>query len=259
MMGTRPDIGVLLVHGFMGDTREIRPLADVFNGLGLYCYAPLLPGHGGSPALLDGVTDQALIEAVRQGIEQIRMRCARIVVCGFSMGGALTAIVSGHYPVEAFITLAPMIQIANPLIALSGIAPYFLPYLYPLKFLPLDAFGLREEILDIDPTLNLDDPAVLQRLKTEIRFPVAITYELNKLAQAARAAAGKIAVPTLIVQGEADRVVSPQGARWLHSHISVRDKTLVMLPHSPHRLTLPENLLRDTMLIAIRDWLAKRL
>ena len=36
----------LLIHGFTGIPNEVRPLAEVFGGLGFSVIAPLLPGHG---------------------------------------------------------------------------------------------------------------------------------------------------------------------------------------------------------------------
>jgi len=43
---------VVLVHGFTGSPWELEPLVDALAGAGYAVRAPLLPGHGESPAAL---------------------------------------------------------------------------------------------------------------------------------------------------------------------------------------------------------------
>ncbi len=41
--------GVLLLHGFTGNTKDVKSLGTFLNEHGYTCYAPLYDGHGASP------------------------------------------------------------------------------------------------------------------------------------------------------------------------------------------------------------------
>ncbi len=49
---------IIAVHGFGGTPYDFRSWADVLAGRGLRVICPLLPGHGGLPAGLFGVSTE---------------------------------------------------------------------------------------------------------------------------------------------------------------------------------------------------------
>ncbi|MEP7284299.1 MAG: alpha/beta fold hydrolase, partial [Chloroflexota bacterium] len=223
--------GVLLLHGFTGDPSEMRSLAQRLNiELGLYCYAPLLPGHGVPPHELYGVTDDHWLEAARHGLAQVKAQHKRVIVCAFSMGAALAAIMLAAKPqqADAFIAIAPMIATRIPLLPiLTPLLGRMIPWVYPLKFMSIDALGMRQKLLDFDPTLDLDDPQIAARLRDEVRIPVTVIEELRKVAARAIHAAPHIEIPTLVAQGDSDMLVDPDGAHRFYRSLAAQDKTLL--------------------------------
>jgi len=254
--GTSP--GVLLVHGFTGDTREMRPLARQINQLGLHCYVPLLPGHGGPPHLMAGITAQVWQDSVRQGLAYLRKTHDRVIVVGFSMGGALAATVLADNPVLAFVAIAPMIHIRNPLLPFAPFAKYVFPWFHPLRFMSIDTMGIRDELLAFDPTLKLDDPDVLDMLRREVRFPVAVAAELPKIARQALASAKRLTTPTLVIQGDADLTLYSEGAQRFYNAIPAH-KELAILPNAGHDVVKAGHPMHSTLLSIVERWIHEQI
>lgn len=257
MHGSAP--ACLLLHGFTGDPREMRVLADgIHHKFGYYIYAPLLPGHGGPPHLLHNVYAEDFLEAARKALAHVRRQNSQIIVVAYSMGAAIAAQLLAEEPVAAFVMIAPMVSIRNPLLPLSPLAGRFLPWFYPLKLMSIDLLGIREEILAFDPTLNLDDPETLRMLRNEIRFPVPITDELRKMQNRARNAAPNLTMPTLIVQGGADLTLNPSGARKLYEQIPAKDKQFRMIPRVDHDIVKARNPGNPEMVNTVLEWIEQR-
>ncbi len=270
--------GVLLVHGFTGDTSEMRGLAEMLNGMGLYCYAPLLPGHGTQPQELFGLTDEHWLRAAREGLEHVKAQHEQVIVCSFSMGAALSAIMlaqeardsdwhryqhsdqhSGqHEQVAGFIAVAPLIATRVPLLLLSPILSQFKPWFYPLKVTSIDMLGIRRKIVQYDPTLNLDDPEVLARMRDTVRIPIAVAGELRKIARQAIQAAHHLSMPTLVAQGSADLAVDPEGARRFYRGLAATDRSLVTISGAKHDFVMPATRGHAELLAAVQGWVRQR-
>jgi carboxylesterase len=82
-------IGVLVLHGFTGSPRTVRPWAEHLAAAGLTVRAPRLPGHGTTwPDLgTTGWTDW-YAEAER-AFADLERACEQVFVAGISMGGCL--------------------------------------------------------------------------------------------------------------------------------------------------------------------------
>ena len=252
--------GVLLIHGFTGDTSEMRALADQINReIGLACYAPILPGHGLPPSALLGITDDDWLAAVRHAYDTMQQRHGMVIVVAFSMGAAVSAVMLSTVQALAFVAISPMITTRLPLIPFTPWISRLMPWIYPLRLVSINAFGLRERLLHFDPTLDLEDPHVLARLRTEVRVPVAIAEALRNAAHRAILAAPVIQMPTLVVQGESDLTLSPHGARKFFQALAAKDKTFVTFPGADHdfvRVNRPGN---DVLLSTVSGWIRQRL
>jgi carboxylesterase len=253
--------GVLLIHGFTGDTSEMRPLAEKLNQeLGLYCYAPLLPGHGVMPHELHGVTDVHWQDAAHEALDHVRARHKDVIIVSFSMGAALAAdmLAHDHKHVIAFVAIAPMISTRFPLIPFTPLVSRVIPWFYPLKYVPMDMLGIRGKILSYDPTLDLDDPDVRRRLRKEVRLPIAVADELRKVAKNAIRAAHHIHVPTLVAQGERDLTLDPHGAKRFFRHVPANDKTLLTFSGADHDFVKRNCRGNDELVTAVTSWIRAR-
>ena len=249
----------LLLHGFLGDTREMRPVGEAINQeLGYHVYAPLWPGHGVPPQELAGLRIADFITAGKAALNKLRAEHSQVVVCAYSMGGALAVKLIADEPVAGFIALAPMLSIRNPLLPLAPLTRYVLPWIYPLKTTGADAMGMREAALTYYPDLDPSDPAGMEQLKNSFRFPLPITDELRKMQRLARAMACKLHTPTLILTGDTDFTLDPSGSSWLYEHLAAVDKTFFSLPGAGHDLVKPENVAHNRILSLVIDWLRAR-
>lgn len=268
--------GVLLIHGFTGDTDDVRPIAERLNAdLGLACYAPLLPGHGVPPHELFGITDEHWLGAAGEALKHLSQQHDEVIVIAFSMGGGLASILLGEPPhrsgldgaaradalrkVSSFIALAPMIATRLPLLPFTPLISQVMPWFYPLKFMPIDMMGIRKKILQYDPTLNLDDPAVVARLKEEVRIPIAVAEELRKIAKRAIRAASHITLPTLVVQGASDMTLDPDGAWRFYKALGATDKTMLTVATADHDFTHAGRPGNQQMLEAVEGWVRGRI
>jgi len=251
--------GYLLLHGFTGDTREMRPLAEAIAAqFGVHVRVPLWPGHGIPPQAMAGLRVTDFLGAGRQALDQMREKHSRVIVIAFSMGAALAIPLIAEQPVAGFVALAPMLSIRNPLLPLTPALRHIVPWIYPLRMASIDDLGLRADLQQIDPALDLDDPVTLDRLKREIRLPTSIFDELRQIQRGARRAAPKIYTPTLILQGSTDLTLEPKGAHWLFDHLPAVDKQIYELPGADHDLVKPRNKGHAEMLRRVLHWLSER-
>lgn len=84
------DTGILIFHGFGGETEDIRMLAESLTACGYTVEAPLLSGHGSTKKDLADTTYLDWITSAEQAYIRIAAKSNRIIAVGFSMGGLLT-------------------------------------------------------------------------------------------------------------------------------------------------------------------------
>src|ERR1700760_494413 len=83
-------VGALVLHGFTGSPRTVRPWAEHLAQAGLTVRAPLLAGHGGSWQQLGKTGWSDWYASAEAAFEELSARCEQVFVVGISMGGALT-------------------------------------------------------------------------------------------------------------------------------------------------------------------------
>ena len=82
-------VGVLVLHGFTGSPVSVTPWAQGLNKAGFTVLAPRLPGHGTKWEDLNATTWEDWYSAAEAEFLELRRKCDRVFVAGFSVGGAL--------------------------------------------------------------------------------------------------------------------------------------------------------------------------
>ena len=82
----------LFLHGFGGDKRELRHIAEPFAEQGARCILPSLRGHGASPAPPFGYSCLDLAADVHRLMAQIAARCHLVGYSHGALVGAVTAV-----------------------------------------------------------------------------------------------------------------------------------------------------------------------
>lgn len=205
----------LLIHGFPGTPAEMRPLAEALHAQGWSVQAPLLPGFGPN-------IDQLFVQRKEDWLAEVLAAQAllwadheRVLLVGYSMGGAIALNVAAQSPPDGLILLAPFWRVGTGLYrliwqGLRRLGPEFQPF----KRLDFANSEVRLAFGDMLGNVDLDDPAV-QELLRELRVPVRLVDEVFALGQAARTAATHIHAPTLVIQGDADPTIAPAATHEL--------------------------------------------
>jgi carboxylesterase len=103
--------GVLVLHGYTGVPRSMRPLAAAFDAAGFSVELPLLPGHGTSVDDLVGRRYPDFFDAADASYQRLARRGGPIVVCGLSMGGTLALdLALAHAEIAGLVLVNPAVE-----------------------------------------------------------------------------------------------------------------------------------------------------
>ena len=110
--------------------------------------------------------------------------------------------------------------------------------------LQLDAGGVSRDPVEVERYLN--DPMVYTG-----KLSARMVAELFKAMEHIQAYAADITLPLLILHGGADSLASPEGSRFLDSHVSSSVKTLKIYPELYHEIFNEHRPLHDDFDIVI--------
>jgi len=102
--------GVLVLHGFTGSPRSVRPLAEAFADAGFSVELPVLPGHASTPEELATQTFADFAQAAQGAFSALAARTDRTIVVGHSMGGALALFLAlSNADVAGLVLINPLV------------------------------------------------------------------------------------------------------------------------------------------------------
>jgi len=220
-----PRAVLLIVHGLAEHCGRYGNVVDHFVLLGYAVYGIDHLGHGKSDGTrvyvkrFDDYTNtlKAYFDKVR-GSQPGKP----IFLVGHSMGGLISAVYLLDHQAElaGAVLSGPAVKIpkyVTPVILFMGKMLSALVPKYGL--LPLDANGVSR------------DPSVVQAYVSDSlvhrgKATARLAAEMLKAMQTITAQAARITLPILVVQGSADRLVNPSGARMLYDAVSSVDKEI---------------------------------
>lgn len=211
----------LLIHGFLGSPRDMRPLAEALAVAGVTTRALLLPGFGDDRSGLWRVRADDWLDAARAAWAETRRNATRATLIGFSMGGAIALRLGaeiGQTPDE-LILLAPHWRFATPRAVVLPIAKHVIRTYRPFGRPNFDDPDTRLVLAGIAPGVDLDDPAIQHQLRDAFSVPTRSLDELRRIGNAAGAAARRLTAPTTILQGQQDDTTLPRHSRTLAARI----------------------------------------
>jgi carboxylesterase len=107
-------VGLLLVHGFTGSPAEMRRIAPAFQQHGLTVSAPLLPGHGTTPADLSCQRLEDWLDHVHASLSDLQRTCPTVFIGGLSLGALLALHVAAERPnLAGVVVYSPPILITD--------------------------------------------------------------------------------------------------------------------------------------------------
>jgi carboxylesterase len=177
-------IGILVIHGFTGSPVTIKPWANYLNQIGYTVSAPCLPGHGSTWQEMNQTTWQDWYEAVEQSFIELKSKCDRVFVAGFSMGGALALRLSQirGSEIEGLLLLNPSVHDRRWFLKLTPILKFILPSVKkgPTDIAapnpPMHSYG-RTPLKALDSLRKLWH--IAERDLYLVDLPVMVAYSIN--------------------------------------------------------------------------------
>lgn len=246
-MNTDPH--VLLVHG-LGDHARALSLEHcqrALEAVGLRTASFDLPGHGeraqrGLAVRWSDCRDE--LSRVRRGLSG-----RPLVLVGLSLGGLLAL----QHALDEPAGLAGVVAVA-PALDPHG-SPWLVRKLVPwlARWVPRLRIDPRLDLTAISRDLDLARRCVADPL-AQTTFPVSLLAGVLAAIAECQARATELTVPTLLLQGAADRIVPPDGARRFAARAS-RAVECRVYPGALHNLFVETN--RAEVFADIVAWLAR--
>jgi carboxylesterase len=210
-------VGVLVLHGFTGSPRTVRPWAEYLAQAGLTVRAPLLAGHGGDWRDLarTGWTDW--YASAERAFTELHARCEQVFVAGISMGGCLAFRLAEtrRDQVSGLTVVNPSLAGDSPLIPLSPVLKYVI-----------------RAITSIGGDIKKPDAQEGALKKT----PVASVSTLPKMWKTTAAELASVTQPVLVYRSTVDHVVGPASMKVLTA--ALPNAEVRLLANSYHVATL---------------------
>jgi len=243
---------LLIIHGLAEHSGRYGNVVNHFVPLGYAVYGIDHLGHGkseGRRVHVERFDDYTNTLKVYFDMIQRWQPGKPIFLVGHSMGGLISAVYLLDHQAElaGAVLSGAAVKIPNHVTPAMLLVNKILSALIP-KFglLPLDAVGVSRDPLVVQAYVS--DPLV-HRGKATAR----LAAEMLKAMQYVSGQAARITLPILIVQGSADRLVDPAGARMLYEAVSSADKEIKIYDGLYHEVfNEPEH---DKVLRDVEIWL----
>ncbi len=227
--------GALVLHGFTGNCNSMLGIAEALAAADFTVELPLLPGHGTHIDDMMATTFADWSAHAEATYQSLAARCDKVFVVGLSMGGTLTAWITGNHPEvvgAAFINAA--VEAQDP--ALRAI----LTETIAAGTLSIDGIGS-----------DIADPNSRETAYSCTPLPPLITmFDAVEMIQELLP---KITCPVLILTSPQDHVVQPSASDHLAATVSGPVER-VSLDRSYHVATLDyDRELVETSVVAFAE------
>lgn len=224
--------GCLLVHGFTGTPKEMRPLGEYLAAQGHTVLGVRLFGHSTQAEDMMRARWWDWLMSVEDGWQVLSGQTDRIFVIGLSMGGALSLLLSTRHSPAGVVTMDTPICL-----------PVNHPILHSLQGLPVGTrAGLLRAVSKVLPYQHKPPrPHPLSGLMLDhisyAHNPTRAISELTILLDEVRRALPSIQAPALLIHSRGDNNVPCENMLKIHAAIGSQDKQMVWLEKSGHVVT----------------------
>ncbi|PRO65693.1 alpha/beta hydrolase [Alkalicoccus urumqiensis] len=209
---------VLLLHGFTGNSADVRMLGRYLQKRGYTCHAPHMKGHGVPPEELVETGPDDWWNDVKGAYNELREQgYEEIAVGGLSLGGVFSLKLGYTYPVKGIFTMCAPLEIHSEERMYKGVEEYARKY---KKHEQKSEEEVEKEMDAFDGTQT----EVIRRLRG-----------LNK---EVRENVDQIYTPTFVAQGRLDQMIDTSSAEEIYNAVETENKQLKWYEESGHVITL---------------------
>ncbi|MGG3925334.1 carboxylesterase [Metabacillus fastidiosus] len=207
---------VLLLHGFTGNTADVRMLARFLNDKGYTCHAPQYKGHGVPPEELVRTGPEDWWKDVEEGYQFLRNKGHEgIALAGLSLGGVFSLKLGYTVPIKGIVTMCAPMYLKSEETMYEGVLEYARNY---KKFEGKSLEQIEEEMKQFAPMNTLK---ALQQLMQDVRNNIDMIY-----------------APTFVAQARHDQMINPDSANIIYNEVESVKKELKWYEESGHAITL---------------------
>ncbi len=243
---TTNDHACLLLHGLGGGVYEMQLLGEFLHQLGFAVLGINYPGHDQPAAKMPASRWQQWYEHVEESYKKLSQKYANVTAIGFSTGCPLALYLAANNPLKNLVLLSPFLAIKREWYYLFPLETYLFSIGYLINDVPR-LYGLRR-------LASWDD--VMGKAIEEVAFQtfnLASVRSAIELINRVKPLLPQISEPTLIIQSPKDRVVDPEGARFIYHQLGSKRKKLYWLKNSDHIISLDVE--REEVFAQIKDFL----
>lgn len=233
--------GVLMLHGFTSTPAIFREIAArLHKELGHTIHAPLIAGHGTSPADLEKTDWHDWYQSVQEAFLELRRTTVRQYIVGASFGSNLACVLAAQYPVDGVVCIGYPRWIEKDLLARLGTPIY-------------RKLGIRTFHKKRDPNLTDPDSLLSKDTYAYPEIPVkSVADFLEFIGHVTPRYLHRIEAPLLVIQSRKDGIVQPKSADYLISHIASEERYQFWVNEPHHRLHLGND--REAIYTAISEF-----
>lgn len=224
-------VGILVLHGFTGSPKSVRPWAEELGEEGWTVRVPRLPGHGTTWQDMNLTTWEDWYAEVDRALRELLARCDRVFVMGLSMGGTLSLRLAEEHggAIRGLV-------LVNPSVHTERRDRFLLPVV--------------QHVVGSFPGISNDIAKPGQDEGAYDRTPLKAASSLAALWRMVKSDIAKVTQPLLLFRSAQDHVVEPSNAAFILANVSSAETEEVVLMDSYHVATLDhdaEVIVRDSI------------
>ncbi|MDT2044982.1 carboxylesterase [Priestia aryabhattai] len=209
---------VLLLHGFTGNSADVRMLGRFLEKKGYTCHAPHYKGHGVAPEELVHTGPEDWWKDVMDGYQFLKDRGHEsIAAVGLSLGGVFSLKLGYTVPIKGIVPMCAPMYIKSEEIMYEGVLEYAREY---KKREGKSEDQIQQEMEEFKKT-PMNTLNALQGLISEVRDSVDMIY-----------------APTFVVQARNDHMINTDSANIIYNNVESPVKNIKWYEESGHAITL---------------------
>ncbi|MBU8854748.1 carboxylesterase [Bacillus sp. FJAT-26377] len=208
---------VLLLHGFTGNSADVRMLGRFLEKKGYTCHAPHYKGHGVAPEELVHTGPEDWWKDVMEGYEFLKSKGHKsIAAVGLSLGGVFSLKLGYTVPIKGIVPMCAPMYIKSEEVMYEGVLAYAREY---KKREGKSSEQIEQEMEEFKQT-PMNTLKSLQELIAEVRNSVDMIY-----------------APTFVVQGRHDHMINTDSANIIYNSVESPTKDIKWYEESGHTIT----------------------
>jgi len=211
---------VLLLHGFTGNSSDVRMLGRFLEKNGYTSLAPHYKGHGVPPEELIHTGPSDWWKDVIRGYDKLKSAgYEEIAVAGLSLGGVFSLKLGYTVPVKGIVTMCAPMSMKTTEIMYEGVLKYARDY---KRYEGKDAIRIEEEVVELQKQ-SMESLPELRNLVYDVRKHIDHVY-----------------APLFVAQGRQDEIIDTNSASIIHDHVESFEKQIKWYEKSGHVITLDQ-------------------